>query len=143
MGGEPHTARHGAAVTDLGWEIWPEGIERALVRIARLGSPILVTENGFADAADRFRPRALVDTLDHVARAIGRGADVLGYLHWSLLDNFEWADAYKQRFGLVYVDFPSQRRVPKDSFAFYREVIRSNGAHALTQTAVAADVVTP
>ena len=61
---------------------------------------------------------------------------VTGYYAWSLLDNFEWADGYKQRFGLVYVDYPTQKRVPKDSFDWYRDVIRTNGA-SLTRRAIA------
>ena len=128
MGSVPHTARPGAAVNDLGWEVWPAGIERALARLSRLGSPIIVTENGFADAADRFRPRALVETLDHVAHAIERGADVLGYLHWSLLDNFEWADGWKGRFGLYRVDFddPARPRTRTHSADLYARICRAN-----------------
>jgi len=53
---------------------------------------------------------------------------VKGYFHWSLLDNFEWAEGYKQRFGLVHVDYETQRRTPKDSYHWYREVIRRRGA---------------
>ena len=118
----------------------------------RYGLPIYITENGLSVRDQLFLDGTIHDpqrvdyiqrVLVHLAAAVREGVPIRGYFHWSLLDNFEWADAYKQRFGLVYVDFPSQRRVPKDSFAFYREVIRSNGAHALTQTAVAADVVTP
>jgi beta-glucosidase len=128
LGPEPHVARRGAPVTDLGWEIWPAGIEHALLRMARLGSPIVVTENGFADATDAFRPRALVETLAHVARAIGRGADVLGYLHWSLMDNFEWADGWKGRFGLYRVDFadPERPRTRTRSADLYARVCRAN-----------------
>src|SRR4029077_2245227 len=61
-------------------------------------------------------------------RAMRAGAHVEGYLAWSLLDNFEWQDGYKQRFGLIYVDYQSQRRVPKDSFHWYQQVIHSHGA---------------
>jgi beta-glucosidase len=60
-------------------------------------------------------------------RAVAEGIPVKGYFAWSLLDNFEWADGYKQRFGLVYVDFPTQKRIPKDSFAWYQQVVHSNG----------------
>jgi beta-glucosidase len=66
--------------------------------------------------------------LGQLALARAAGVDVRGYFAWSLLDNFEWAEGYRQRFGLVHVDFQSQRRTPKDSFRWYREVIRTNGA---------------
>jgi beta-glucosidase len=56
------------------------------------------------------------------------GVPVRGYFHWSLLDNFEWAEGYKQRFGLIHVDYETQRRTPKDSYHWYREVIRRRGA---------------
>jgi beta-glucosidase len=110
LGPEPHVVRPGAPRTDLGWEIHPQGFEDAVLRASRTGAPVLVTENGFADARDAFRPRALVEHLLHLGRAMGRGARVLGYLHWSLLDNFEWADGYHGRFGLYRVDFASPDR---------------------------------
>jgi beta-glucosidase/6-phospho-beta-glucosidase/beta-galactosidase len=90
--------------------------------------PVLVTENGFADAADAFRPRALVETLMQLAGAIARGARVTGYLHWSLTDNFEWADGYRGRFGLHAIDFadpalPRRRTRSADLFA---RIVRAN-----------------
>jgi beta-glucosidase len=109
-GPTPHVAPPGAPLTDVGWEIYPRGLEEAAVRVGRLGRPVVVTENGFADAADAFRPRALVESLEHLGRAIDRGAGVIGYYHWSLLDNFEWADGYHPRFGLYRVDFQSPER---------------------------------
>ena len=66
---------------------------------------------------------ALVESLLHLERAIERGARVVGYLHWSLIDNFEWAEGFHQRFGLVHVDFETQKRTPKDSFAWFRDFI--------------------
>jgi beta-glucosidase len=66
--------------------------------------------------------------LRELARARSAGADVRGYFAWSLMDNFEWAEGYRQRFGLIHVDFATQQRTRKDSFGWYRDVIRSNGA---------------
>ncbi len=99
-----HAARAGAPVNDLGWEIYPAGLAAAAERVARAGAPVLVTEHGFADAADSFRPRALVESLAALGRAIERGAPVLGYLHWTLMDNFEWAEGWRAHFGLYRVD---------------------------------------
>ena len=65
--------------------------------------------------------------LRELKRAAADGVDILGYMHWTLMDNFEWALGYTQRFGLIYVDFETQRRIPKDSFGWYRRVIQSNG----------------
>ena len=119
---ESHVAAAGAPLTDLGWEIHPAGFEQAIVRAGEQGAPVLVTENGFADRADAFRPRALVEYLLHMGRAIDRGVRVIGYLHWSLLDNFEWADGRCPRFGLYGIDYerpelPRRRRRSADLFA--------------------------
>ena len=120
---DPHVARRGAPVTDLGWEIHPAGFEHALMHAAARDLPVLVTENGFADHADAFRPRALVEYLLRMGRAIDRGARVIGYLHWSLMDNFEWAEGYDMKFGLYEVDFNTQqRRLREGAQAFVKAV---------------------
>jgi beta-glucosidase len=85
-----------------------------------------------------FMHRCLLE----LSRAIRDGTPVKGYLAWSLLDNFEWADGYKQRFGLVYVDYASQRRVPKDSFHWYQRVIASRGENLARTSAVPVATVT-
>jgi beta-glucosidase len=129
---DPHVTRPGAQLTDLGWEIWPRGLEEALVKVGHVRLPVLITEHGFADATDRFRPRALVDSLFHVRRAIARGVDVRGYLHWSLLDNFEWADGFRPRFGLYRVDFtePDRPRTRTHSAGLLAEIARANAIPA-------------
>jgi beta-glucosidase len=136
----PHVARAGSPRNDLGWEIWPEGLEHALVAAGRLGRPVLVTENGVADAHDALRPAAIVAFAEAMHRAITRGVNVLGYLHWSLLDNFEWSDGYRGRFGLYAVDFthpdrPRTRRVSAEVFAC---IARANAVTAAARAAVAA-----
>jgi beta-glucosidase len=125
---EPHVLAKGGTPNDLGWEIYPAGIARALERAGRAGKPVLVTENGVADAADRLRPKFLVETLAHVARAIAGGVSVIGYLHWSLTDNFEWADGYRGRFGLYAVDFadPARPRTRRASADVFARIARAN-----------------
>lgn len=134
LGPVAHVARRGAPLNDLGWEIWPSGFERALRAVARLGRPILVTENGVADATDALRPRAIVEFVEAMHGAIASGADVLGYLHWSLLDNFEWADGYHGAFGLYAVDFakPERPRTRRRSAEVLARIARAN---ALTPAA--------
>ncbi|WP_018217409.1 GH1 family beta-glucosidase [Salinispora vitiensis] len=123
----------GRPTTAMGWEIQPEGLTELLVRLGHdyPGIPMVITENGAAfddepDAdgfvADDDRVAFVAEHLRAVARARQRGADVRGYLAWSLLDNFEWAEGYAKRFGLVRVDYETQRRVPKRSALFYRDV---------------------
>jgi beta-glucosidase len=98
--------------------------------------PILITENGMSNLDWVARDGQVHDAqrIDYIARhllalerAIQEGVDVQGYFYWSLLDNFEWSEGFKQRFGLVYVDFPTQKRVLKNSARWYRELILSNG----------------
>jgi beta-glucosidase len=126
---ELFTARRvpaGAELSDLGWEIYPEGLG-ALVRTwaRRSGLPVYVTENGLADAADSRRASFLERHLAELARALADGVDVRGYFHWSLVDNFEWAEGYEPRFGLVEVDFATQARRPRASARRYAEIART------------------
>ncbi len=111
VGGKAHVAMPGAPVNDLGWEIIPSVLGRAATWASRWNVPILITEHGVADSGDRLRPRALVESLLSLGEAIEQGANVIGYLHWSLLDNFEWADGYRGRFGLYQVDFDDPARL--------------------------------
>ncbi len=131
----------GLPVTDMGWEVQPEGLHRLLVRLhedyPRL--PIYLTETGaaYADAPaddgsvhDPERIEFLDGYLRAVHQAIADGVDVRGFFQWSLMDNFEWAFGYAKRFGLVYVDFETQQRTPKSSARWYAEVARSGGLPA-------------
>jgi beta-glucosidase len=113
--------------TDMGWEIYPDGLYRFLKRISDEyggGLPIYVTENGLAspdvlrDGAvhDDLRQSYLSGHLAAVHRAIAESVPVAGYFVWSLLDNYEWAFGYEKRFGLVHVDFDSLKRTPKASY---------------------------
>jgi beta-glucosidase len=85
--------------TEYGWEIYPKGLYRVLKRVGRLGKPVIVTENGIADADDDQRARYLVAHLRQAHRALREGVDLRGYMHWSLLDNFEWAEGFSKRFA--------------------------------------------
>jgi beta-glucosidase len=128
----------GLPKTEMGWEIDPQGLYDVLERVHREYGPIplYVTENGaaFADepgpdgtVADPRRVEYLDSHFRVAHRAIEDGIDLRGYFVWSLLDNFEWAWGYSKRFGLVYVDYATQRRTPKDSARWLAGVIRRGG----------------
>jgi beta-glucosidase len=106
----------GTPLTDMGYEYRPEALE-ATIRMAarRIGKPIIVTENGIATNDDARRIAFIDAALAGVARCRADGIDVRGYIHWSLLDNFEWFFGYKMRFGLVSVDRQTFKRTPKPS----------------------------
>ncbi|HEU4512095.1 MAG TPA: GH1 family beta-glucosidase [Nocardioidaceae bacterium] len=129
----------GYPLTDFGWPVVPEGLRDLLVTMADeydgVLPPVYVTESGCAyddepDARGRVADGRRIDYLDGHLRAVGdaiaAGVDVRGYFTWSLIDNFEWAEGYSKRFGLVHVDFETQRRTPKDSYDWYRRVIAEN-----------------
>ncbi|HEY9329451.1 MAG TPA: GH1 family beta-glucosidase [Streptomyces sp.] len=118
--------------TAFGWPVVPDGLTELLTGLkARYGNdlpPVWITENGCSQPAglhDRARIEYLAGHIDAIARAVSDGVDVRGYFTWSLLDNFEWAEGYHQRFGLVEVDFATRERTPRASFAWYRDLIAS------------------
>ena len=113
-------------LNDLGWEIYPEGLAQFLHEFSRFKLPIMITENGIPTRDDEDRWTFLFMHLWQVARAIADGVNVIGYLHWSLLDNYEWADGYGARFGLIEVDFATQLRRLRPSAWKYAHIIRRN-----------------
>ena len=124
--------------TDLGWEIYPEGLYHLLNRLYfeyRIPK-LYITENGasYADSPDadgRILDQRRIDYLrEHFVaahRAMQNGVPLAGYFVWSLMDNFDWAKGYTDRFGIVWVDFETQERIPKQSALWYKEVIAQNG----------------
>ncbi|HMY19229.1 MAG TPA: family 1 glycosylhydrolase [Polyangium sp.] len=116
-------------VSDLGWDIWPEGMYQVLKRYGALGLPIYVTENGIADHHGEKRPAFLESHFEALVRAAREGVDVRGYFHWSLLDNFEWAEGHEPRFGLYRVDYdsPDKRREPTPAVETFRQIARRLG----------------
>jgi beta-glucosidase len=128
--------------TPMGWLVDPDGLYELLLQLSKdaPGLALYVTENGCA-AEDYVNPQGNVNDLERVsylhqhleavARAIQDGANLAGYFVWSLLDNFEWGWGYQKRFGIVYVDFGTQRRIPKSSARFYSEVARANAVPSL------------
>ncbi|MBB2945832.1 beta-glucosidase [Actinoplanes lutulentus] len=125
-------------VTDMNWQIEPASLNRLLTRIHRdyPGTALMITENGAAypevpsengEVQDLRRIEYIDAHLRACHDALADGVDLRGYFAWSLMDNFEWAEGYKKRFGIVHVDYTTQERVLKDSAKWYREVIRRNG----------------
>jgi beta-glucosidase len=132
----------GLETTNMDWLVDPEGLYELLIRLSKdaPGLPLYITENGCA-AEDYLNPGGSVNDLERVkflhqhleacARAVRDGVNLAGYYVWSLLDNFEWAYGYQKRFGIIYVDFPTGRRIPKASAAFYGSVARANAVPPL------------
>ncbi|HEY4376529.1 MAG TPA: family 1 glycosylhydrolase, partial [Acidimicrobiales bacterium] len=132
-----HDYRH-YDITAVGWEVQPDGLHEALTKVNDYGKVprLYVTENGAAypdvlrgdRVADPRRTRFYQDHLAAVHQAQADGVPVHGYFCWSLMDNFEWAEGYRPRFGLVYVDYATQRRVVKDSGRWFQSFLGGSAA---------------
>jgi beta-glucosidase len=140
----------GYGVTDMGWEIYPRGLTDVLLRLQSdyAVPPMYVTENGgaFKDWVvdgrinDVERTDYIARHIDAVGEAIRQGVRMEGYMVWSLLDNFEWASGYEKRFGIVHVDYATQRRTPKASALWYADFLRRQKALHAQRAAVATGV---
>ncbi|QQS21299.1 MAG: family 1 glycosylhydrolase [Candidatus Moraniibacteriota bacterium] len=115
-------------LTDLGWEFSPESIRQALLELTPYQKPIYITENGLADQDDTLREAFLTTSLRSVREAIEGGADVRGYLYWSLLDNFEWDKGFWPRFGMIDVNRRTLARNIRPSAHYFAKLCRENGA---------------
>lgn len=124
-----------SSYNDMGWEIYPEGLYIVCKRLYNeYKLPIKITENGTCDRADKFRIKFIYDHLYQIMRLIDEGVEIDSYYHWSTLDNFEWADGLKERFGLIHVDYDSQVRTLRKSGEFYSEIIKNK---AVTEELIA------
>jgi len=112
--------------SDLGWEIFPKGLFNVLLDLRGYKLPIYITENGIASVNDNKRVRFIISHLREVYHAITQGVDIKGYLHWSLLDNFEWDKGFEPRFGLIGINYTSKKRTVKPSANVLRDIAKDN-----------------
>lgn len=122
----PHVPQGDHGVEQPYGEAYPAAIRVAVERVARIGKPIYVLENGVPDADDRIRPWLIVNAVQEVDRLIQAGQDIRGYFHWTLTDNFEWSEGWKLRFGLVALDPKTQQRTMRNSGRLYGAIARGN-----------------
>lgn len=125
--GMPTGPEPGVELLDMGYEYWPQGLEVSIRYAAeKTGVPLYVTENGIGTTDDDLRIRYTTDALEGVGRCLADGLDLRGYFHWSLMDNFEWAQGYLPQFGLVAVDRDTQARTSKPSAWWLGGIARAN-----------------
>ncbi len=132
----PDVVHNDPGLDDSFGEIYPEGMYRTLREVywrTRGNKPLYITENGFGDRLDDRRPRAILEHLAMVHRAMREGIPVRGYFYWSLVDNFEWQHGWHERFGLIEVNQHTQERIPRRSASMFGEICRAN---AITEAIV-------
>jgi beta-glucosidase len=110
----------------MGHEIYPEGIYHVLKYLSIYNKPVYITENGLADADDSRREKFIKEHLHWICKAMQEDVDVRGYLHWSLLDNFEWDKGFWPRFGLVEIDYKTMERKIRPSALEYAKICKEN-----------------
>jgi beta-glucosidase len=112
-------------VSDLGWDLHPEHLKHILEHLwDRYKKPILITENGLADSEDEHRKWWVTETVIAMQTAMNNGVELIGYLHWSFLDNFEWDKGFWPRFGLFEVDYKTMKRQPRPSALWFSRLLK-------------------
>jgi len=119
-----------AELTDMHYEVYPEGLYKLLVSLKKYGKPVYITENGIATSSDRQRCRFIIRHLAEAHRALRERVDLRGYMYWSLIDNFEWNEGFSKRFGLVEVNYKNLKRTPRESAYMYAEIAKRNAVTA-------------
>ena len=116
----------GLPVSDMGWEVYPKGLRKVVNEVyKRYGIPVVVSENGIADAKDKLRPNTIVSHLIQLWKALNEDkVDVRGYYHWSLIDNYEWHHGFKMKFGLYAVNYDTKERIPRRSAKIYSKIAK-------------------
>lgn len=115
--------------TDMDWDIYPQGIYGCIMMLTRYQKPLYVAESGIADAIDDRRGSYITEQVYGVWRAIQDGADVRGHFYWSLMDNYEWALGFEKRFGLIEIDYTTQKRTIRPSAHIYERICRDNAVY--------------
>ncbi len=110
----------------LGWDIYPEGLYQVLLKLKKYDLPVMITENGICTEDDGLRWDFIKGHLTAIYKAMEKGVPVTGYLYWSLLDNFEWDKGFKPRFGLIEIDYPTQKRTIRQSALAFAQVCKKN-----------------
>ena len=116
---------HPVKKNSLGWDIYPEGLESLLLKLKKYKLPVMITENGICTGEDALRWEFIAGHLKHIHRAMEQGVPVIGYLYWSLLDNFEWDKGFGPRFGLIEVDYKTQQRTVRESAKKFKQVCQT------------------
>jgi len=116
---------HPLKKNSLGWAIYPDGLRQVLVDIKKYNLPVIISENGICTSDDAQRWEFIQEHLKKVHEAMSEGVDVMGYLYWSLMDNFEWAHGYGPRFGLIDVDYPTSKRTIRSSALQFSNVCKT------------------
>ncbi|GAB6189277.1 beta-galactosidase BgaS [Marinitoga arctica] len=121
-------SKSGKPVTDMEWEVYPEGIKKIILEIKeRYNNPLMIiTENGVASNGD-IQPYFIVSHLMKINEAINLGANVKGYMYWSIIDNYEWPKGFSKRFGLIHIDFKTKKRTLRPAFFVYNDIIKNRG----------------
>ncbi len=126
MGMKPVPPPRGAECSTMGWQVYPEGFYQCMLRLKDYGIPVYVTENGIGTDDDEQRQSYVVRHLREVGRAIKAGTDVRSYFHWCQQDNFEWAEGYRQKFGLFETEEGTLNRIPRPSAYMFKEIAQAN-----------------
>lgn len=120
-----HSDIDGHGLTDMGWEIHPQGLEKVLRYASKLNVPLIITENGIATKDSQKKIRFMKKHIDVIERCIKQGMDIRGYFYWSLIDNYEWLQGLDARFGLYKVNFETLERIPTNAAAYYSYMIKN------------------
>jgi len=118
--------RDAGPISATGWDIYPPGLLAVLERFSGFGLPVMVTENGVATDNETLRSEFIAQHLKSLAQALEKGVNVIGYLYWTLMDNYEWTMGTEARFGLAAVDFNTQQRLPRPCVEQFRHVCAEN-----------------